>query len=93
MGSGSSVAGGALVGVTVPSDSSAVVAPSDPATSSIVVAITLVVLLAHLDLLSARPDVERRVLLAVTLAIVPLLVTFGCIVLYESLQIVGVLEV
>lgn len=54
----------------------------------IFVAVALIVLLAYFDLIDAHPDAHPRLKRTLLTVIVPLLFTFGGVVLFRSLQVI-----
>lgn len=62
--------------------------PTGLGSDGLVIVIALVVLLAYLNLVRAREDPDPRLPELIVSVMLPLLVTFGAIVVYESLQII-----
>ncbi|AWB28162.1 hypothetical protein [Halococcoides cellulosivorans] len=54
----------------------------------VVVAALLIGLLAYLDVLTARPETDSTVRVGVIAAVIPLGLTFGAVVLFQTLQLV-----
>lgn len=68
-----------------------VVSAVDGSTVGLAISASLVTLLAYFAVLHARANPDPRVYRMVLIAVVPLLVAFAGIVLYESLHVVDIL--
>lgn len=62
--------------------------PTGLGTGGALIAVVLVVLLGYLNVVSARGDADPRLRQIVIAVSVPLLATFGGVVVYESIQVV-----
>jgi hypothetical protein len=62
--------------------------PTGMGIGGLIIAIALVFLLGYLNVISARENVDARLRHVVISVAIPLLATFGGIVVYESIQIV-----
>ncbi|WP_436926756.1 hypothetical protein [Halosimplex amylolyticum] len=81
--SASATSSAAGVSATVTS----LLSPVGTGVGGVAVAITLVYVLAHLDVVSASPDGDERVRQTLVAASIPLGLTFAGIVLFRTMQI------
>jgi len=81
----SSAAGSSTAGVSASVTS--LLSPVGMGVGGVVVALALVYVLAHLDVISARPDTNEGTRLALVATAIPLGVTFAGVVVFQTLEI------